>query len=100
LTTHSGDINGANSIYDLVEFYVIPWNRLWIRPFQGQQWESTVMAQGCMQEESRNPVHLHRDNSRFKFFYENGKPELNDDCEGALSTVPLLHMIRERTIAR
>jgi hypothetical protein len=43
----------------------------------------------------RSGAHLHRDNSRFKFFHDNGKPVLPENCEGMPSTVPLLKLIRE-----
>ncbi len=39
---------------------------------------------------------LHRDNSRFKFLHTNDKPQLPEDCEGTLSTTPILMSIRER----
>lgn len=58
------------------------------------------MTENCMQEGAPKAAPLHRDNSRFAFFYENGKPQLPDDCEGTLSTVPVLHMIRERALAQ
>lgn len=57
------------------------------------------MAQECMQGGERAEARLHRDNSRFKFFFENGKPVLADDCEGAICTTPILHLIRTREIA-
>ena len=39
---------------------------------------------------------LHRDNSRFKFFFDNGKPVLPADCTGVIPTTPLLKVIRDR----
>lgn len=39
---------------------------------------------------------FHRDNSRFKFFYDNGKPQLPADCSGQISTTPILKAIRDR----
>ena len=58
------------------------------------------MAENCMQEGEREARSLHRDNSRFKFFHDNGKPVLAENCEGTLPTTPILQLIRKRGLAR
>lgn len=58
------------------------------------------MANDCVQEGGRHAAPLHRDNSRFKFFHDNGKPELPVALEGTLSTKPIFQIIKERTVAQ
>lgn len=59
------------------------------------------MEHDCMPEGGRAiGAPLHRDNSRFKFFYVNGSPELPDDLDGTISTTPIPQLIRARAIAR
>jgi hypothetical protein len=58
------------------------------------------MVDNCMQEGASKGVALHRDNSRFAFFRENGKPQLPENCEGTLSIVPVLYQIRKDALAQ
>lgn len=49
-----------------------------------------------MQEEGRPDALLHRDNSRFKFLHDNGRPTLPSDLRGVLSLTTSYEMVHKQ----
>lgn len=55
-----------------------------------------VIMENCEKFGGEQARVLHRDNVRFGFWYDNGKPILPENCGTEIVVVPTLQLIRER----